>query len=121
MSEPKVIGRVLCGSCDPKHRHVMAKLVDTPVGAALRANLRYPSQGSEFAADRPTARFHYDDLLLTDMGDPWTQTKAITLGCPKHTVGAFLPEYFAAIEAEYRRTGRPVNRIVHFSPPVPLL
>ena len=115
MTGYKVIGRLLCGSCDPKNRHIMAKLVDTANGAALRATFVGP--------DNPPSRFGIPPRLETATGmcssQRWVTLSTILtpwrLGAPITVGGAFLPEYFAEMEESYRRTGKPVVRVIELN------
>lgn len=54
-------------------------------------------------------------MLITEMGNPFNNTHALAIGCPNHSWGAFLPEYFAEMEESYRRTGKPVVRVIELN------
>lgn len=122
MSDPKVIARLLCARCDPSNRRVIARLIDTPRGAALRANLRRRDSLVGIVENPVAMREVHDELTLVDMppldpdGSSWTfgvNPAVVVIGCPKHDWMAVTGDWLREIEEEYRRTGRPVVRVVH--------
>ena len=122
MSDAKEIARLLCGECDAKNRRVMAVLVDSPNGAALRSTMRH-------VGPREERRESYDDLPIAQMpsiderrGGWWAgETPAVVnLGCRDHSWVAITGDALREIEAEYRATGRKVVRILDH-PPQPTL
>ncbi len=103
----KVIGKVLCGECPPKKRRVMARLVDTPDGPALRATYRRARIAG------PDVRY---DVTLERLAEQWSATPVAKLGCPLHSYLAVTVTWLEEIVAEYRQSGRPVIRVVDHPP-----
>lgn len=101
----KVIARLLCGECTG-NRHVMAKLVDTPNGAALRASDRRRRFEDMPVRDMPTLE---QRPAWFGVSDP---PPIAEVGCPRHGWVAVTSEYLRDVEARYRQTGQVVTRIL---------
>jgi hypothetical protein len=102
----------------------MAKIVDTPEGGALRANLRRKSNDPRSGLEVFAIHHRYNDLAIADMpsfaqqqgwfGD--SNPPMVTIGCPKHGWVVVTSDLLREIDGEYRRTGKPVNRIIEHPP-----
>lgn len=106
MPAGKVIGRIVCASST----HVLAKLIDTPAGAALRSHerVRVPEH---------LAVLTHDDVPVAFLlGQPDAGAVALRCACGSFAVGVAV---LVNLDAEYRRTGRPGVHVASIGVPHP--